>query len=300
MQMFKWTLGDDFEILSPAALTGNYSTGVANFGPDVDIPIIAEIVLADDNLGVTSDACEPIINGDEIEGKIAMIDRGDCDFSFKVHAAQEAGAIACLVCNNLVNAPLVSMAAGENSDLVNIPSLFLSREDCNLIKASLDQGVTGRFNETRELSSAFDNGIVVHEYGHGITMRLSGGRTTTSCLSNDEQMGEGWSDFFGLVLTQRPEDDGSEPRGIGTYVVGEPRSGRGIRRFQYTTDMDVNPQIHSHVRFSFRPHDVGEVWVAALWDMYWGFIDQYGYDPTWADETKGNVIAMRLVFCRSS
>jgi len=46
----------------------------------------------------------------------------------------------------------------------------------------------------------FDNGVIVHEYGHGISNRLAGGPSTSGCLSNDEQMGEGWSDWFGLVL----------------------------------------------------------------------------------------------------
>ncbi len=41
-----------------------------------------------------------------------------------------------------------------------------------------------------------DNGIIVHEYGHGVSNRLAGGPANTSCLNNQEQMGEGWSDYF--------------------------------------------------------------------------------------------------------
>ena len=296
MQMFKWVVGNDFEILSPGGIEGLYNTGNASFGNTLSEAVVAEIVLVNDGLGDVRDACDPITNGAEIAGKIAMIDRGTCDFSFKVHAAQEEGALACLICNNLDNAALVNMAAGENADLVTIPSLFLSKEDCAIMKSQMQQGtVIGRFNETRELSSSFDNGIVVHEYAHGISMRLAGGPNTSGCLTNDEQMGEGWSDFFGLVLTQLPDDTGDLPRGVGTYVSGETRDSRGIRRYQYSTDFNVNPQVHSHIRASTRPHDVGEIWVDALWDLYWAMIDQDGYDPTWEDQSSGNYKTIQLV-----
>ena len=61
----------------------------------------------------------------------------------------------------------------------------------------------------------FDNGVVVHEYGHGISTRLTGGAGSSGCLNNTEQMGEGWSDYFGLVLTMEPGDAGTDSRGIG-------------------------------------------------------------------------------------
>lgn len=295
MEMFKWNIGEQFEVLSPAIVSGSYETGSANFGPTLDEPVTGRLVYIEDSEGDIRDACDPIVNASALSGNIAIIDRGTCDFSFKVHAAQEAGAIGCIVCNNLNDAPLITMAAGDNADLVNIPSLFLSREDCQLLKNELGQGVVGRFNEPRQLSSSFDNGIVAHEYAHGITLRLSGGARTSACLDNDEQMGEGWSDFFALVVTQLEGDVGSQRRGIGNYVLSEPRDGNGIRRYQYSTDMNVNPQVHSHIRFSFRPHDVGEIWANALWDMYWAFIEQDGYDPTWRDPTAGNLRAIQIV-----
>ena len=44
-----------------------------------------------------------------------------------------------------------------------------------------------------------DNGIILHEYTHGISNRMTG--TGSGCLSNVEQMGEGWSDYLGLMMT---------------------------------------------------------------------------------------------------
>ena len=171
----------------------------------------------------------------------------------------------------------------------------MSREDCSLIKARLEAGVQVEFGRTREISSSFDNGIIVHEYGHGISLRLVGGPSTSGCLQSDEEMGEGWSDFFALVVTQQETDQGGLPRGIATFLRGESRTDTGIRRYPYSTDMDINPQVHSHIRYTTRPHDVGEIWASVLWDMYWRFIDIYGYDSSWEDPTSGNAIAIQLV-----
>ena len=38
-------------------------------------------------------------------------------------------------------------------------------------------------------------------------------------------MGEGWSDFVGLVLTTDPLDTAATARGIGTYVSYQPGTG---------------------------------------------------------------------------
>ena len=295
MQMFKWKVGTDLNILSPEGIADVYRTGAAGFGPLVEEDLTGDVVYMLDDRGAVRDGCDQILNADELTGNIALVDRGLCNFSFKVYQAQEAGAVACIVCNNLQNAQLITMAAGDNAEDVTIPSLFLSREDCALIKANLEAGVQVSFGRTRELSSSFDNGVVVHEYGHGISLRLVGGPSTSGCLQSDEEMGEGWSDFFALVLTQMETDEAALPRGIATFLRGEPRTSTGIRRYQYSTDMEINPQVHSHIRYTTRPHDVGEIWAAVLWDMYWKFIDIYGYDSTWQDPTSGNAIAVQLI-----
>lgn len=49
----------------------------------------------------------------------------------------------------------------------------------------------------------FDNGVIAHEYAHGISNRLVG--TSVSCLDNTEQMGEGWSDFLPMRVHGRQE-----------------------------------------------------------------------------------------------
>jgi hypothetical protein len=64
----------------------------------------------------------------------------------------------------------------------------------------------------------FDAGLILHEYTHGISHRLTGGRLTVGCRSGDEQTGEGWSDFFALTMTHDPNRSVQRSRGLGPYI----------------------------------------------------------------------------------
>ena len=69
--------------------------------------ITKDIVLADDGdatssgalVGSLTDACTSLVNSSEMNGKIAMIQRGGCSFIDKVKNAQSAGAVAVIVSN---------------------------------------------------------------------------------------------------------------------------------------------------------------------------------------------------------
>ena len=112
-----------------------------------------------------------------------------------------------------------------------------------------------------------DNGIICHEYGHGVSGRCVGG-PGISCLGNDEQMGEGWSDFFGMVYTVKPGEGPEVWRGVGTYVYRQPTTGKGLRPFPYSPDFDVNPLTYADIAVESIPHGVGSVWCTMLWDLY--------------------------------
>lgn len=140
-----------------------------------------------------------------------------------------------------------------------------------------------------------DNGIIMHEYGHGISKRLTGGPNNTSCLTNTEQAGEGWSDYFGLWITMRAADNGNDKRGIGTYVLGQNTDGDGIRDFPYSTDLTIDPRTYDDIKNTSVPHGVGSVWAAMLWDMTWALIDKYGFGSDFYTGTGGNNIALQLV-----
>ncbi len=104
-------------------------------------------------------------------------------------------------------------------------------------------------------------------------------------------MGEGWGDFWALAITADPNDASDDPRGIGSYLVGEP----GIRNFPYSTDLAVNPQTFADVATTNAPHGVGEIWALALWDLYWLLVEDFGFDPDLYTGTGGNNMALELV-----
>lgn len=147
-----------------------------------------------------------------------------------------------------------------------------------------------------------DNGIIIHEYTHGISNRLTG--SGSGCLGNQEQMGEGWSDYYGLMMTHDwatavPTDGFTKPRGIGTYALNQPVTGPGIRAFPYCTNMTVNPLTYGNLAAVAVPHGVGTIWCTALWDMTWEIIQTAGINPNLFQVTPaitgGNNIALKLV-----
>ena len=139
-----------------------------------------------------------------------------------------------------------------------------------------------------------DNGIIIHEYGHGISIRLVGGPSSNN-LGGSEQMGEGWSDWFGLMLTMKAGDSGTDSRGIGTYALNQPTSGDGIRPTPYSIDRSINNTDYADIGGLARPHGVGYAFATILWDMTWGLIDAEGFDADFYNGTGGNNIAMALV-----
>jgi len=147
----------------------------------------------------------------------------------------------------------------------------------------------------------YDNLVILHEYGHGVSNRLTGGPGQSGCLGNQEQMGEGWSDFFGVILTIEPGDVGTDARAVGTYLFGQGQGGGGIRDYPYSTDMGVNPQTYDFIKTAAVPHGVGSVWAEMLWEVTWALIDEYGFDPDVYNFTgdvnldAGNIQALALV-----
>lgn len=123
----------------------------------------------------------------------------------------------------------------------------------------------------------FDAGIVIHEYCHGVSTRQVGGPTTSGCLTNNQQAGEGWSDLFGLMILSSPTQKGTDSRGVGNYAMGLPVTGKGIRTQPYSTSQTVNTHTYASVKGKAVPHGVGEVWAQAGWELYWALVDAHGY-----------------------
>ncbi|MCB1584601.1 MAG: hypothetical protein KDI92_16205, partial [Xanthomonadales bacterium] len=123
----------NMHISTPANLTGNYPVIPAAFGPEIpDSGVSGEIILVADDTNPTDDGCETIQN--DINGKIALIERGSCNFTVKVINAQNAGAIAVAVFNNVAD-ELFTMG-GDDPD-INIPAMMITKGLGDRIKASI-------------------------------------------------------------------------------------------------------------------------------------------------------------------
>lgn len=302
MQMYLWDPGitNLLTINSPAGVAGTYGAVQAAFGgPVPSTPITANLALFNDNTAPDpNDACQNATNGAALAGKIVVIRRGDCTFVDKVQRAQNAGALAVIMVNNVAGAPITM---GGTSATITIPSVMISDLDGAAIIAAMGTGtVNGTLVDPGSFSTDgdLDNGIIAHEYGHGISKRLTGGPSNVNCLTNAEQMGEGWSDWFGIVLTMEPGDQATDNRGVGTYVTGESPSGVGIRPAPYNTNFAVNNYTYAATNNTTnisQPHGIGFVWCTMLWDLTWAMIDRYGFDPDVYNGTGGNNMTMHLV-----
>ncbi len=249
--------------------------------------IVGDVVRIDDATDVITDGCETATNGAALEGKIAIIDRGECNFTVKVKNAQDFGAVAVIIVNNVDDGATPSM--GGSDDTVTIPNMGINFATGAAIYAKLDasEDVTiSMFNNKPYKGSSFDNGIVAHEWGHYISNRLVG---NGSGLSNNQgrSMGEGWGDFHALLLLSEADDAmiaGNEMFGTAysatSYVANFQT---GIRNYPYSTDMKINPLTFANVTLgngvvewpagTAEVHDAGEPWAAMLWDSYVALIN---------------------------
>ena len=139
-----------------------------------------------------------------------------------------------------------------------------------------------------------DAGIVFHEYGHGISNRLVGGPANVNCLTNRQQPGEGLSDWWALAHTAEVGDQGSDGRGVGTYALGQPTTGLGIRTQRYSTSSAINTWTYASINGMAVPHGVGSVWAQAAWEVYWKLVDRHGFDPNLFNAT-GNAGNQRMM-----
>jgi extracellular elastinolytic metalloproteinase len=302
MQMYLFDRPQTLQVTAPAAIAGSYgevesamstANKLANIGP-----VTGVVAYYDDAAATTHFACGP--GGAGLTGKIALVDRSSaCTFTSKVKAAQTAGAIGVIVVNNVAGAPVI-MTGADNT--ITIPAVMITQANGATIAGQLANGVSVTLADTPQLDGDLDSGIMVHEYGHGISTRLTGGPVNSSCLGNAEEGGEGWSDYFALMLTTdwttAQLTNGPTARTMGNYVLGQPATGPGIRRFPYSTSLTINPLTYASMTPSPEVHNIGEIWCATLWDMTWNIIQQQAaIEPNLYNSasTGGNAEALQLV-----
>ncbi|WP_338023584.1 myxosortase-dependent M36 family metallopeptidase [Archangium primigenium] len=276
---------------APASVAGDYTVGVAGaFGPQV-FDTTGDVVVAQDDTAPASDGCTPLVNGAEVTGKIALIDRGSCDFTIKVTNAQNAGAIGVIIADNVAG-PAVGL--GGASTTITIPTLRITLADGNKLRATIPGlSVSLKRAAVLDLDGTVDNAIVAHEWGHYISNRLV---QNSAGLTNNQgrSMGEGWGDFHSLLMVVRAEDinvatnaNWSGVYGMAEYATrgsSQDSTYFGIRRVGYSTDMTKNALTFRHIangqalpttapivvnsNANSQFHNSGEIWATMLWECY--------------------------------
>ena len=125
---------------APLAVAGDLAVGTAAFGPALSSPgVTGGVVLADDGAAPASDACTALINGAQVAGKIALVDRGTCTFTVKVKACQDAGATGVIVVDNATGSPPAGL--GGSDPTITIPSVRVTLADGTTLKAQIASGL---------------------------------------------------------------------------------------------------------------------------------------------------------------
>jgi len=304
VQMYIW------EPAEAATLTVGaqaFNGGVAGFGPtSFTIPAsgTAQIVLGQDNIGTSTDACEPLVG--TYTGKIVLVDRGSCSFESKAKNIQTKGGVGALIANNAAGFPPNPMADDTAVTGVTIGTIGLTQADGTTLKQQISAGaIQGKM--VRQASAlpvrdgGLDNEIVIHELTHGTSNRLVGNGAGLNWAPG-KGLGEGWSDIYALSLLN-PTDDWSQKYVKGAYATyGGPAGftdnySYGIRRFPYSINKNINPLTWADVDDvtynssggippspndptsfigAFEEHQVGEIWTNTLWGARALFMAYFG------------------------
>ncbi|KAF8880948.1 metalloprotease [Mucidula mucida] len=149
------------------------------------------------------------------------------------------------------------------------------------------------FNGTTPFrDGALENDIVIHEFTHGVTNRMTGGGTG-ECLQSTEAsgLGEGFSDSMADWVANGP---GIDEFAVGTFVS---HKSAGIRSFPYSINATVNPLRYSALQVLVEAHDIGEVWANILHNVLAALVQDHGFSTTAkTDPTgpEGNVVFLHL------
>jgi hypothetical protein len=285
-----------YQYNSPASVAGRPKvlTAGASFGPLYGTPITGDLAIP-----VPADACTAPAAG-SLANKIAVITNANCEFGLKALNVQNAGAVGVIMYKSSSDIP-TSLGAGTYGGQVTIPTMSMGKTEGLFLTGQLNSGntinATLNFDYSGFKNACFDNGTMAHEYGHGVSNRLTAqGYSCLSSTNSTEQMGEGWSDFFGLMVTARPGDTSSAPRGHSTYTKNEPTTGNGNRLAKYSPDFSINDYTYGKTNTNTEVHQIGFIWTTMLWDLAWKYIEKYGYNnDVLASSTSGNAKVLQLV-----
>ena len=190
----------------PSTAAGQYGAAGAAFGPT---PTAAgfhgAIVLANDGVMTTTDGCEPF---SVPAGAIALVDRGNCNFTVKVKNAQNGGAGAVIVANNAPGTP--TTMGGDDATIV-IPAVQVSQADGNTIKSGLP--ATGAVSRSQTFGCGSHTASLVPD------------------LANDRLLvynSASSSDCPGIDIVEVPLDDPGDATFLGRTAAGRSCHDTGV------------------------------------------------------------------------
>lgn len=172
----------DITINSPAGIAGSYVCyPTTAFGPAITSSITSNIVLVDDSSASPTEGCNTLTNGGAINGNIALVRRGSCNFTVKVKNAQNQGAVGVIVMNNVPGTPV---AMGGTDATITIPSVMISKSDGDTLEAALGGGTV---NGTLNPSTGSFTGVLVPGIQHvnDIKIRNNGGVSEVYVAAGD-------------------------------------------------------------------------------------------------------------------
>ncbi|HTL34922.1 MAG TPA: M36 family metallopeptidase [Kofleriaceae bacterium] len=237
MQMYLWTPKGDHQVVVGST---TYLAAGAAFGTALTTTgLTGSFAVAS-----PADGCAAVSG---VSGKIAIIDRGTCDFVTKVMNAQTAGATGVIIANNASDS--VFTMGGTNRK-IKISSVMVGLADGAALKGAASGTIRKSPTPPPQLDGDVDADIVFHEYGHGLTWRMIGSMSGTIAGA----LGEGASDVNAIFL------NGDDL--IGEYSYAD--LANGIRRHRYEGyDLSYNDICVGGCEV----HNDGEIYGAIMWEF---------------------------------
>lgn len=119
-------------------------------------------------IGNPIEGCSPLINSEDVRDNVVLLERGDCMFTEKARAAEEAGAKMVIIFNN-EESGYFKMSAPDDSNEVSIPTLATTRSVgrrlSDLIKRETSWSIDFIIRVAPATSSRHDNIATFSSFG---------------------------------------------------------------------------------------------------------------------------------------
>ncbi|HEX6570684.1 MAG TPA: S8 family serine peptidase [Steroidobacteraceae bacterium] len=144
------------------AVPGEFETAESSITAPLDVVMEGAIETATTGIG---NACAALTPG-SLTGEIALISRGACTFSTKIRNAQQAGAVAVLIVNNVAGDP-TGMASDDTPNQPTIPAYMVGLEDGRVLAQK--EGVLTTIGANLEYFRTANDNIMASFSGAGPT-----------------------------------------------------------------------------------------------------------------------------------